>query len=375
MFISPSRLSHLLAPRDYWSEEAHDVERERVLSKTWHVVATTSELKKPGDFVTRILLGTPIQIRNFDGQIRAFANVCAHRHALMCSDRNGNSSVMRCQYHGWEYQADGSTGRIPQPKNFVPFDQPRPCLPQYSVETVGQLVLVNLSTTCPPLCKFFGDDFYAFLQERFGGQWTLALKWCPDYPVNWKIPIENSLEAYHVPAVHPNTFREDPGDARSEHVLLDHRTAFGTSLPFSPHSRMDATFQRLEGRVMRTLGHEPTGTYWQHHVFPNLLFSFTDAISLCNCVVPTGPMACSATVFQFGRMPRVQGQFRSLWAKLWARLTASITKRVLLEDLQIFTAIQTGLRASTQPGVLGRCEERIHRFQEYMTQRTSVAKS
>jgi phenylpropionate dioxygenase-like ring-hydroxylating dioxygenase large terminal subunit len=121
MFVSQSRLPHLLPPSSYWCDTSHEVERDLVLRKSWHVVSTKAELSKAGDFITRNILGTPIQIRNFEGEIRALSNVCAHRHAVICSDRVGNSATMKCQYHGWEYKQDGSTGRIPQPKNFVPF--------------------------------------------------------------------------------------------------------------------------------------------------------------------------------------------------------------------------------------------------------------
>ncbi len=365
MFVSQSRLPHLLSPSAYWCDKAYEDERD-ILRKSWHVVTTTAELSKPGDFITRNVLGVPIQIRNFDGKMHALSNVCAHRHALICSKPLGNSPTMRCQYHGWEYKEDGSTGRIPQPKNFVPFDAPRPCLPQYSVETVGQLVFVNLSPNATSLRDFLGDDFYLMLAQHFGEGWTLSMKWWPEYSVNWKIPVENSLEAYHVPSVHPKTFVDDPGDDRSEHVLLDHRTAFGTSLPFSPHSKIHALFQQLEGRFVKSLGHVSTNSYWQHHVFPNLLFSFTDAISLANCILPTGPMTCTATVFQFGRLPRRNGSLMRMWAKLWGRIEASLTKKILVEDLGIFDSIQAGLRASNQAGLLGRCEERIHQFQKFL---------
>ena len=366
MFVSQSRLPHLLPPSAYWCDKSYEDERDLVLKKSWHVVSTTAELAATGDFITREILGCPVHIRNFDGQLRALSNVCAHRHAVICSERAGNSATMRCQYHGWEYQQDGSTGRIPQPKNFIPFDSPRPCLPRYSVATAGQLVFVNLSSDAGPLDDFLGKDFFRHLEQHFGDQWALSMKWWPEYSVNWKIPIENSLEAYHVPTVHPKTFVADPGDDRSEHVLLAHRTAFGTSLPFCPHSRAHALFQRLEGAFMKSLGHEPTNQYWQHHVFPNLLFSFTDAISLASCILPTGPTSSTATVFQFGRLPRRHGTIMRGWAKLWARMSASITKKILVEDFEIFGSIQAGLRASSQLGVLGRCEERIHHFQEFL---------
>ena len=367
MFVSNTRLPHLLTPDRYYAEEAYCEEVEGALKASWHVVATTAELSVPGAFVTTNLFGTPVQVRNFDGELSALSNVCAHRHALLSSARSGRSASMQCQYHGWEYQKDGSTGRIPQPKNFVPFDQPRPCLPRYAVEKVGQLVFVNLSAQPVPIQSFLGEDFYQLLSERFSEQWTLSLKWNPDYAVNWKIPLENSLEAYHVPNVHPHTFREDPGELKSEHVLLAHRTAFGTMLPFSPHSRLDAMFQNCGGRLAKWLGHEVTNRYWQHHVFPNLLFSFTDAISLCNCILPTGATTCSATVRQFGRLAsNGKRVMRNRVAKLWAKLNALITKQILVEDLGIFESIQAGMRASQQPGVLGRCEERIHRFQAFL---------
>jgi choline monooxygenase len=366
MFINTTRLPHLLTPDRYYDKSAYQQELEHVLSNSWHFVGSTAELSKPGDFITLTICNKAIQIRNFDGQIKALSNVCAHRHALICSAKFGNSPTMRCQYHGWEYQKDGQTGRIPEPKNFVPFESANPCLPQYAVETVGQLVFVNLANAPQPLEQFLGLDFHALLAERFGSEWTMALSFEPHYPVNWKIPIENSLEAYHVPSVHPNTFRDDPGESRSEHVLLSNRTAFGSHLPFSPHNRFDNLFQSLECRFVKWLGYSSTKQYWQHHVFPNLLFSFTDAISLCNCVVPTSELQCYAKVRQFGRLPKNGGWLKRAMARGWSGVTAAITKRILIEDLKLFPAIQAGMESSPHTGVLGRCEERIHQFQSFL---------
>jgi len=367
VFLSATRLPHLLAPHSYCSQDAFQLELQRVLQPSWHVVGTTAELQRPGDFLTRMVAGANVHVRNFGGRYSALSNVCAHRHAEICSVPHGNSPTMRCQYHGWEYQADGRTGKIPEPKNFVPVDREACRLPQYAVETVGQLVLVNVSPQPVPLIEFLGDEFHAFLGSRFSEEWGLALRWDPTYAANWKVPIENSLEAYHVPSVHPHTFKEDPGAQRSRHELRERRTWFETKLPFSPHSRLDSTFQRLERRFVSWLGYETSGMYQQHHVFPNLLFSFTDAISLVNCVLPDGSRKCSAVVRQFGRRPRSSGGLvRRVVARGWSRLTGAITQRVMLEDQQIFPVIQRGLETSPHAGVLGICEERIHRFQQYL---------
>ncbi len=371
MFVSDQRLPHLLKPEAYYSAEQYERESQTLCSDAWHFVGTTDELRKPGSFITGNLLGQAIQIRNESGHLVAFSNVCSHRHCLLTDQPRGHSEKIVCQYHGWQYDGDGYTRRIPQPKNFAPIDREALRLATYRVESCGQLVFVCLNDTAGSLKDFLGV-LYELCQERFGDDWQCFLAWDPQYAVNWKIPIENSLEAYHVPSIHPATFREDPGELRSDHQLNDRHTSMTTPLPFSPHSPLDARFQRWENRFVRWLGKTPQDEYQQHHVFPNLMFSFTDAISLCHTLVPTGPTTSRGVVRQFGLMGTQPRWLRRAGATLWGRLKAAITRRVLKEDMALFPAIQAGLNSSKQPGVLGRCEERIHRFQEYLTSTTHV---
>src|SRR5918995_701064 len=82
-----------------------------------------SELANPGDFLTFDLLETPILLRNFDGELRALLNVCPHRHSKLTEKPRGNTEKLRCQYHGWEYNAEGGTGKIPDAKAFRPWDR------------------------------------------------------------------------------------------------------------------------------------------------------------------------------------------------------------------------------------------------------------
>lgn len=365
MFNASGSLPHLLAPSAYWDDAYGQLERERLLTGSWHLVATWSDLALHGAFVTCELLGTPLIVRNFSGELRAFLNVCAHRHCRLTDASSGTAPTLRCQYHGWEYGEDGRTRHIPAPKNFVPFDREAHRLGTIRVARCGQLVFVNLASDGPELAEHMGD-FYELCESRFGDGWSQTLHWNPDYAANWKVVIENSLEAYHVPYIHPQTFGQDPGPERSTHVLKGHRTAFGTQLPFSPHSAIDRWFQQGEGWFLRRLGVSPTGEYWQHHVFPNLLFSFTDALSLCHCVLPNGSRAARGIVRQFGRMP-ASGQGGRAWlARGWGRIAAAITRRIVQEDMGLFGEVQRGLEASPHAGLLGACEERLHAFQKYL---------
>lgn len=369
MFLSPGCLPHLLAPRAYWCPDHYELEKRKLLASAWHLVGTTAELARPGDFLTCDLLGTPVQVRNFDGQLRALSNVCAHRHSLLTDRARGNSLTMRCQYHGWEYGPSGTTRRIPSPENFVPMPAERPCLPTYPLETAGQLVFVRLSREGPGLGEHLGP-LHTLCVQRFGERWRSFLAWEPEYEANWKVPVENSLEAYHVPFIHARTFKEDPGEGRSAHWLGPGHTSFKTRLPFA-HSRVDEWFQRCESWVTRRLTGQSSGDYWQHHVFPNLLFSFTDAVSLCQCVLPTGPATCRAVVRQFSPRKPFGSPLEGGLSRTWGALKGAITRQILDEDRVIFKSIQRGLTASPHPGLLGRCEERIHSFQEYVLARTS----
>ena len=120
MWTNETHLQHLLRPDQYTSEEQYRAELRYLFQPAWHPLATVGDLAKPGDFLTLDLLETPILIRNFDGQLRAFLNVCPHRHSQLTDRPRGNAATLKCQYHGWEYTRDGRTGKIPDAKAFRP---------------------------------------------------------------------------------------------------------------------------------------------------------------------------------------------------------------------------------------------------------------
>jgi choline monooxygenase len=369
MFHAAERLPHLLSPKAYWSVDDYSREISSVFSRSWHFVGLQSELAHPGDFVTVELCGIPIQVRNIEGQIHAISNVCAHRHCLLTSLRRGTSEKLQCQYHGWEYAASGEARRIPQAQHFTPLNRTSIKIPIYRVETVGPLVFVNLQPAAPSLKDDLGESFET-LMRGFGGGWEVTHSAEFPQPVNWKIPIENSLEAYHVPSIHPETFRADPGEGRSEHRLSARGSSFETTLPFATHSATDDWFQRVEGRILKMLtGITPTATYQQHHIFPNILFSLTDMTNLLHVVRPTGAQTCTSIIYQFGRMGK--SSISRLGCRLWGRMSVKILLGILKEDFGLYPDIQRGLVSSQNGGMLGRCEERIHHFQRWLKERQS----
>ncbi len=362
MFQSLTGLPHILPPAAYHEPRWFERECDGPLRQAWHLIGIDEQLSRPGDFITTTILGVPIQVRRFEDQLVAISNVCAHRHCLVSSLPHGRSETMRCQYHGWEYGADGYTRKIPCAKDFAPIDREAFQLDRYRVDRCGQLVFISLSDQGPTLSDYLGS-LEPKMKAGFGEGMKCFFKWTIEYEANWKVAIENSLEAYHVQSIHPNTFRSDPGESRSEHILELKHTAFGTDLPFAA-TKIDMIMLRAQGWMLRLVGHSPTRRYWQHHVFPNLLSSFTDAISLAHCVEPISPTRSRSVFYQFG-IHTAQRAWTQPLLSIWGKFEAWCTKQILKEDVELYPKIQLGLNASKHAGRLARSEERIHRFQEY----------
>src|SRR5262249_14852355 len=159
----------------------------------------TAQLPRHGDFITFELLGQPVLLRNLDGEYHAFLNVCAHRHCQLSSLPRGHDERFRCQYHGWEYTKEGRTGRIPDAQCFRPWDRDNAHLHKFRTATCGELIFVSLAEG-PSLEDFLGPfhrTCAVWFSRPYGPKWT----WQADYQANWKVPIENSLESYHVPCL------------------------------------------------------------------------------------------------------------------------------------------------------------------------------
>ncbi len=363
-FQAKQRLPHRITPSAYCSPEVFSAEIQWMRKNSWQVVATTSQVKRPGDFITCDVLGLPVVIFNFDSELVALSNVCAHRHCLIRSEPQGHANELSCQYHGWCYGSDGLTRKIPSAKDFAPIARDSFQLPKYRCAAVGQLIFVALSDSVMPIENYLGpmkevyetrcgDDYQVTIHDEFG------------YEANWKVAVENTLEAYHVQCVHPKTFRNEPGERRSDHFFDDRHSAFKTDLPFAPESRLDLFFQRSQARLVKWLGRSVTVTYEHHHAYPNLLTSFTDAITLVQSVVPVTATSSKSHIIQFGILPKKSGRLKRLFARSWGIFEAMIARKILAEDFGLLPKIQRGLSASPHVGALGRCEERISSFQKY----------
>jgi phenylpropionate dioxygenase-like ring-hydroxylating dioxygenase large terminal subunit len=358
MFVHNSRLRHILAPNHYFSTDHYQQELEHVLIPSWHFVATLNDLQRDGDYVTMTLFDRPLLLRRMEGKVQAYLNVCAHRHCLLTSKAKGHDPRFRCQYHGWEYQCDGRTARIPDASSFRPFERDNATLTTFRTATCGELVFVSLSDSGPPLDEQLGSCF-PLVAESFSPPWRQVWRWQCDYSANWKIPLENGVESYHIPCLHTKTFRNYPAEPNLTHELHSTWTSFQTN-------EMARWARKGIERTTWWLGLPSTGLYRHYHVFPNLTFACTDTFRMAQIVVPLSATTSRTWVWVYAPFGPSRGIVARIYARINAWLVTEIARRVLAEDAPIFVDVQRGLEASPHQGVLGRREERIWVFQDHL---------
>ncbi len=364
MFVHQHQLEYLLEPEDYTSEACQQAEVENVFLPVWHLAATKSELPKDGDFVTLDLLDRPIILRRAGGQFYALENLCCHRHCEITSKPRGNSPVIQCQYHGWQYDEAGRTGRIPDAGCFRPWDRENARLHTFRVDTCGDLIFVALSEDAPPLREFL-SPFCEIIEKNFTTPaWQLKDIWEHDFECNWKIPVENTVETYHVQEMHMKTFKGMyPSENRQEHILHPRYT----TMEYDVESR-DLRF--WQPRLARWLGNEPTDLYVHTLIHPHTVIITTGG--LFSYFVNYLPVGAGRTRLQL-RMYSYRGSKRNPWAAYLAWILAIISRhtmrKIMWEDLNIFPHQQRGLTKSRHKGVLGTREERIYVFHRYVLEK------
>ena len=191
-------------PPASWYTDPRFLERERhgLFFRSWQAVGRVDQLARPGDYFTGRLLGNPfVVVRDGNGTIRAFHNVCRHHAAEVCSGE-GCLTEMTCPYHGWTYALDGTILRAPRMGRSDLFDRSRFSLAPLAAEAWGPLVFIHLGKDPAPLREELPEleprlEATGFRELRF------AERRVYDIRCNWKVYVDNFLDGgYHVSQLH-----------------------------------------------------------------------------------------------------------------------------------------------------------------------------
>jgi phenylpropionate dioxygenase-like ring-hydroxylating dioxygenase large terminal subunit len=349
-------------PADYYyRQDVLAAEIEHVFKPSWLCVGFTQDMQNHQDFVTAQIGPHGIVVQNFNGELKAFRNVCSHRFSRIQCDKSGNRPLT-CPYHGWTYDAQGVPAGIPHNRQSFGFnetDKQALALESYALETLGHFVFVRMSRTGPSLRDFLGSfyDDLLHVSEVCPDRFVMTSH---DWEANWKLGMDNAGEGYHVPLVHAESFSAIPS------IDLEISTE-------AAHSRYVGKLKERSlkwwGNVARSIKLEPGVKYPQYAsflIFPNIVVTFSyGAFLTFQTFAPTGTDSLRINTAAWlannnGRAAR----------DMVVDSLLTFMDQVRNEDRDICKIAQQGVRdaAPVRPGLLGTLEGRVAHFQQAYAQ-------
>jgi len=186
----------------YVQPEFLALERQRVFRRSWQAVGRVDQVTAPGDYFTGAVASDPyVVLRDRDGTLRAFHNVCRHHAAQVCQGE-GTLKELVCPYHGWTYRLDGGLTRAPRLGKNELFTREGFSLKPAAVDTLGPLIFIYLGDDPPPLKAQVGE-LAGRLEATGTSTLTFVARRSYDIRCNWKVYVDNYLDGgYHVSVLH-----------------------------------------------------------------------------------------------------------------------------------------------------------------------------
>ncbi len=315
-------------------------------------------------FATRKIGGIPVMIQNCGGTVRAFENACPHRQMPIHSDEFGQGK-MRCPYHGWVFEHDGSTKAIPKEAvlyAYPPQTRKKLCLREFSVTIIGQLIFVNLDPDPIDISCQFKPDLISELENISTHFGPVAVHLNTPARYNWKLNFENVLDPNHIPYVHPKSFQplvipdensKNPAQEKDLHVVID-ETLVDQS--FHAKTRMQIKPWPWHTQVYR---YGESDAYHNFFLFPNV--NFISVGGLIFLVQQFDPVSPAETQVRFTLCSaREKSRLQALPAILRGHLKAEV--EVYNEDLVFLENLQASLHDRSSRAEHGKYEYRLKSF-------------
>ncbi|MEZ5743047.1 MAG: aromatic ring-hydroxylating dioxygenase subunit alpha [Sphingomonadaceae bacterium] len=250
----------LIPAERYYSQEFMQLEWERIWTKVWLLGGRSCDMPDPGDYIcTDIGKESVLLVRQKDGSVAGFYNVCLHRgNRLVPEEGMGNveDGVFRCIYHHWAYSSSGKLLHIPDQDTFPQGRPPGGKITPIKVEEWGSFVWFTLNPDAGPLHEYLGVipqhlDPYHF--ERMAWKRDVTVEW----DCNWKTSVDAFNETYHVQGIHPQ-LKWYLDDINVQYDCYDKHTRY--LIPFasvSPRVALPSMVPPLIAGIMEQAGMDP----------------------------------------------------------------------------------------------------------------------
>lgn len=330
-----------LAAPFYTDADAARQEQRRVFAHSWQLVAHAAQLREAGDHVVDEIGGVPVLlVRGDDGVLRGFHNVCRHRAGPLAWCSGQGAKALRCKYHGWTYTLQGQLRSAPEMDSAQDFDTQSVQLPPIAVAQWQGLVFAALAPPAPL------EDVLAGIDQRLHGHaldgYAFSHRHSYEIACNWKVYVDNYLEGYHVPHIHP-----------ALNKLLDYRS-YRTEV---------AAWHSLQWSPLENAGNfYGEGDALYYFVWPNIMLNILPGRLQTNRVVPLGTDRCRVDFdYYYPATADAAEQERR-------RQDQEFSDEVQQEDVAICLAVQQRLQSGSY--LAGRlCPKResgVHHFHELL---------
>lgn len=219
----------------YTSPEEMQAENEKMWPKVWQFAAREEELPEPGDNVVYENAGkTFLLVRQEDGSVKGFYNVCLHRGRKLRTD-SGFADELECPFHGFAWNNDGTLKHIPCRWDFGHLKDEAMGLPEVRVECWQGFVMISEDHDIAPFAQWAGEA--AVHYERWNLNECYTAAWVGKVVhANWKVTAEAFMEAWHSIVTHPQILGFT-GDANTRYDIYgDHMNrAITPNGVLSPH--------------------------------------------------------------------------------------------------------------------------------------------
>jgi len=196
----------VIGPSRYFSRDYMQLEWERMWPRVWLLAGVSSDVPEQGDYVT-FAVGHEemIIVRQADGSLKAFYNVCPHRGNKIALNDRGSVAHFTCSFHGWQFHPDGRLKCITDEQTFAPsLIKSRPPLSEVRCDTLGGIIFVNMDGKAPPLREALGLPA-GYVENYEIDQMHVVHHVRTEWAANWKTGVDAFYETYHLPHVHPQT--------------------------------------------------------------------------------------------------------------------------------------------------------------------------
>ena len=204
----------------YTTQEFHDLEVEKIWKRAWQMAAHEDDMPNVGDFVPYDIAGMSfLVVRTGEDEFKAYYNACLHRGRKLRENRGRRAEDLRCPFHGWTWNIDGSIKQIPCEWDYPGLKREEQSLPEVNVGRWGRYIFINPDPDCEPLEDFLGDLSSHFpllpYEKRYKSAHVAKIIRC-----NWKVAQEAFMEAYHVIATHPQILTGGAHDCDSKYDVF-----------------------------------------------------------------------------------------------------------------------------------------------------------